>query len=379
MTKKEFKDKMLLITYAIILFVALTNYTKLTNILLYTYNIISPFITGIIMAFVLNVLVDMYEEKLFFKFPKQKRALGVLSALITVIALFIFILLILIPQIKNAGSIFINNLPKYQENINLIGEKIGLSDTTLEIIDLDNDSFKKAFAALISENSSSIIKYSMGFANSLIGAATNAFVGIVFCIYILLDKDDLKRQFNILLKKLCSEKVHKKLVKVGSLSSTIFGDFIKVQCLEACILGVLCFIGMLILGLPYAATISVLVGFTALIPIFGAFIGCIIGAFLIFMINPVESVIFIIFFLILQQIEGNFIYPKVVGGKIGLPSIWVLVAVIIGGAVGGILGMLLGVPLVSVIYSLLKIYVNDDKRNKQQIKVGEKNDKKVTN
>ena len=122
---------------------------------------------------------------------------------------------------------------------------------------------------------------------------------------------------------------------------------------------------MLIFGLPYAATIGVVVGFTALIPIFGAFIGCIIGAFLIFMISPLKALIFIVFFLILQQIEGNLIYPKVVGGKIGLPSIWVLVAVMIGGSIGGVFGMLLGVPIVSILYSLIKVYVNSKKEVKE--------------
>ena len=163
------------------------------------------------------------------------------------------------------------------------------------------------------------------------------------------------------MKRLSNKKTYEKIVNVFRLSNITFSNFVKVQVLEAFILGFLCFLGMVILRIPYAATISVLVGFTALIPIFGAFIGCIVGAFLIFMVSPLQSVIFIIFFLILQQIEGNFIYPRVVGGKIGLPSIWVLVAVTLGGSIGGIFGMILGVPIVSVVYSLLRTYVNEEK------------------
>ena len=157
------------------------------------------------------------------------------------------------------------------------------------------------------------------------------------------------------------------MLEIISLSNVTFTNFIKVQFIEACILGALCFLVMLVCGLPYAATISVLVGFTALIPIFGAFIGGGLGAFLIFMVSPIQSLFFIGLFLVLQQIEGNLIYPKVVGGKIGLPSIWVLVGVIAGGSLGGVFGMLFGVPVLSVIYTLLKEYVNTKKSLKETI------------
>lgn len=376
---KEFKERMILVTYGIVLFIVLLNIHMFGNVLSFLSNILAPFITGMIMAFILNVLVNIFENKVYRKLGKAKRGLSVVSSLVTVIAFIAFILVILIPQIKNAGMIFLDNIPEYQENIYNIGEKIGLSPERIELINLDNIDWKNELTTFISENSDHIIKFSMGFANSLVGVVTNAFIGLIFCIYILLDKDNLKRQFCLLFKKMFSKKFYDKLIEVGRISNQTFGDFVKVQCLEAFILGFLCFIGMVICRLPYAATISVLVGFTALIPIFGAFIGCVIGAFLIFMINPIKSIIFILFFLILQQIEGNFIYPKVVGGKIGLPSIWVLVAVIIGGSVGGILGMLLGVPLVSVIYSLLKIYVSDGSKKVTKKKVGAKNEKESTN
>ena len=138
----------------------------------------------------------------------------------------------------------------------------------------------------------------------------------------------------------------------------MFANFVSGQCLEAIIIGVLCFFGMIILRLPYAGAISVLVGFTALIPVFGAFIGTILGAFLIFMINPLEAIIFVIFIIVLQQLEGNLIYPHVVGKSVGLPGIWVLVAVTVGASINGVLGMLLSVPLASIMYSILKTDVN---------------------
>ena len=154
------------------------------------------------------------------------------------------------------------------------------------------------------------------------------------------------------------KKKAKKIKDIASLSNKVFTNFVSGQCLEAIIIGVLCFFGMIILRLPYAGAISVLVGFTALIPVFGAFIGTIVGAFLIFMVNPLQAVIFVIFIIVLQQLEGNLIYPHVVGKSVGLPGIWVLVAVTVGASINGILGMLLSVPLVSIIYSILKTDVN---------------------
>lgn len=364
MIKKDFKDKILLITYGVLLFVFLLNYKWIGNILGYLFNITLPFIIGIIIAFILNVIVKTLEDTILKKMKKHKRATSIIFSLLIVFGFVAAMLFILIPQIKNAGIIFLENIPEYQETIYDVGEKVGLSEEVLSYIDLKNNKLKEDFMMLISDNTEHIINFSMMFANSLLNVATNFFIGLVFAIYILIDKENLARQFKFVLKKILNVKVYDKLLEVANLSNITFQNFIKVQAFEAFILGFLCFIGMLLCGFPYAVTISVLVGFTALIPIFGAFIGCAIGTFLIFMINPIKAILFIIFFLVLQQIEGNLIYPHVVGGKIGLPSIWVLVAVILGGAVGGIFGMLLGVPIVSIVYSLLKDYVSDKSKKK---------------
>lgn len=163
--------------------------------------------------------------------------------------------------------------------------------------------------------------------------------------------------------------VIEKINNVAILSNKVFSSFVSGQCIEALIIGILCFIGMIILRLPYAGAISVLVGFTALIPVFGAFIGTIFGAFLIFMINPIQAIIFIIYIIVLQQLEGNLIYPHVVGKSVGLPGIWVLVAVSVGASINGVLGMLLSVPIVSIIYSIVKTDVNKAKmRNNKRTK-----------
>jgi len=364
MTKRDVKDRILLITYGVVLFVFLMNYKWIGNILNYIVNILFPFIIGFIIAFVLNVIVNLLEKTILKKIGKYKRGISIILSLILIFASITILLFILIPQLKNAGMIFFENIPQYQETIYSLGEKIGIAKDKLEMINLENDKLKEEFSKIITKNSIDIINISVVFANSIFSTITNIFVGLIFAIYILIEKETLIKQLKKLLKKILTPKAYDKLIKIAHLSNKTFSNFVKVQAFEAFILGFLCFIGMLIFRLPYAATISVVVGFTALIPIFGAFIGCVIGAFLIFMINPLQSVLFIIFFLVLQQIEGNLIYPKVVGGKIGLPSIWVLVAVMIGGSVGGIFGMLLGVPIMSIIYSLLKVYVNTKDKKK---------------
>ncbi len=365
--KKEMKNRFLLITYGVVLFVLLSNYTWVFNFLSILWKILLPFVIGGVIAFVLNIIVNSLEKRLLHKLKYGKRILSVIMSLLMVIGFVVILLFILIPQIKNAGMIFIQNIPEYQENIYELGTTLGLTEKQMEFMEIDVEKIVNGVTTLITENSQILIDASFGVVNSVVSGVTNFFVGLVFAIYVLLDKESLCRQIKKLLKRISTDKFYDKTLKISSLSQTTFTNFVKVQCLEACILGGLCFVGMLIFGFPYAGTISVLVGFTALIPIFGAFIGCVLGAFLIFMINPVEAILFIVFFLILQQIEGNFIYPRVVGGKIGLPSIWVLVAVMIGGSVGGLFGMLLGVPIVSILYTLLKEFVNTKKPLKQRV------------
>lgn len=358
MENKKFKNNLLLITYGVLLFVFFINYRWIGNLFSFLGKVFTPFIIGSVIAFILNVLINIIEKKLLSKIEVGKRAVSILLSLIVVFGVIVILLFILIPQVKNAGLIFLENIPEYQKTVYEFGQVIGLNSEQLEILNLENNKLRQELTTVISENSVNLINFSMGFANSLVSGLCNFFVGLVFAIYVLVEKENLIRQTKKLINKVFPHNIYKKIVKISSLSNSIFSDFVKVQVLEASILGFLSFIGMLFLRLPYAATISVVIGFTALIPMFGAFIGCLVGAFLIFMISPIQALIFIIFFLILQQIEGNFIYPKVVGGKIGLPSILVLVAVTVGGSIGGVFGMLLAVPVVSVIYYLLKDYVN---------------------
>mgnify|MGYP000436969604 FL=1 len=358
------KNIILIITYIALIIFVLVNFEKILSILGYIINIFSPFIFGVIVAFVLNVLVNFIERKLFGKVKKKtwlkiKRPLSITISVVLVIFIIVFIMNLLIPQLKNSVSLFTDSLPTYKEDIINIMNKFNLEETTIKKVSDYLDNFGRVITDYIKGNSKDVITVTTEVATSLIAIISKAVIAIVFAIYIIAQKETLKRQFNKLMSAYLKPRTVNRINKYASMANTTFSNFVTGQCLEALIFGSLCFLGMLILRLPYATTIAVLLGFTALIPVFGAFIGTFLGAFLILMISPIKAIIFVVFILVLQQIEGNLIYPKVVGKSVGLPGIWVLLSVTIGASVGGILGMLIATPLCSLLYILLRQAVND--------------------
>lgn len=371
-----------LIIFTVVIIFAFVNIEALWGFITYIIKIFMPFIIGVMIAFVLNVLLNVVENKLFKKlnekngkvWKKIKRPTSLITTFIIIIALIAFILGLLIPQLKNTATIFTENFDSYKKESIKILDKIGIDDKDIKVLNKNIEKIKGEVTSYVGDNKQEIVQTTFGVASSVVGTITSLVLGIVFAIYILLKKEDLARQSRKVLKAYLPEKKEKRIREIANLSNKTFGNFISGQCLEALIIGVLCFIGMFILQIPYASTISVLVGFTALIPVFGAFIGTVIGAFLILMVDPTKAIIFIIFILILQQLEGNLIYPKVVGKSVGLPGIWVMVAVTVGASIAGVLGMLLSVPICSVLYSILKTDVNNriDQKNKQPLTIKHK-------
>lgn len=355
------KDIRFLILYTVLLIFGFIYIKEIFSILRYIIKIFMPFIIGIMIAFVLNVLMEVIENKWFEKLnwnKNTKRAVSLTLSILIVIGFFIILMLLIIPNLQDTIVIFANNIPDYLSNLKELLLKLNVSDNVInDIMDTLSNLGDSAKEYVLS-NSGKIIETTFGIASNVLNAFVNVFIGIVFAIYFLIDKEKISRQFNNIMKAYLPSKSCNKIVDIAKLSNRVFANFVSGQCLEAIIIGVLCFFGMIILRLPYAGAISVLVGFTALIPVFGAFIGTIVGAFLIFMVNPLQAVIFVIFIIVLQQLEGNLIYPHVVGKSVGLPGIWVLVAVTVGASINGILGMLLSVPLASIIYSILKTDVN---------------------
>ena len=211
----------------------------------------------------------------------------------------------------------------------------------------------------------SVVSSTVTVASTIIGGVVNVFVALVFSFYILAQKEKLGDQFRRILRAYCPQKVNNRVLEIASLAGKNFSSFITGQCMEAVILGVMFVITMTLFGFPYAVMVGVLIAFTALIPIVGAFIGCFVGAFLIMVDDPVKAVWFLVLFIILQQIEGNLIYPHVVGNSVGLPSIWVLAAVTVDGSLMGVVGMLIFIPILSTVYALIREDVNEKNKGKK--------------
>lgn len=379
MKDKSRKDIILIITYIGVIIFALVNFEKIIDVLGHVISIFSPFILGVIFAFMLNVLVNFVERRMFGKvkpgkrWDKVKRPLSITISLLTVLIIVICVIYLIIPQLNNSISLFIGTLPEYKEDIVGILDKFDVDDSTIEVVSEYLDNFGKVITDFIKDNSDDVITVTTEVVGSVINIVSKGVISIVFAIYILAQKETLKRQFSKFMEAYLKSKTIDKIKSVATLANKTFSSFVTGQCLEAVIFGALCFVGMLIFRIPYALPIAVLLGFTALIPIFGAIIGIVLGAILVFMVSPIKAIIFVVLILVIQQIENNLIYPKVVGKSVGLPGMWVLLSVTIGGSVGGLIGLFISTPLCSVIYALASQAVNDRlRKNKIVEKVEEK-------
>ncbi len=362
-----------LITRSILLIAALVlviqNLDIALAIIKLTWSVLLPLIIGFAIAYVINIIYVRI-EKIYFPTTKniwidKSRKIGSLlcsyAVIILVVALIIYIVL---PQVSTAVTQIVTMLPDYMEKVEKWIVENGnnvpfVSDYIVEL-ELNWDSIMSSIADFMENGASGIITSSVGVIMSFVTGVFNIFVAIVFSIYILLDKNHLIYQVKRLQQTFLNKKIIGKMDVVFTVANESFQSFIVGQFLEAIVLGVLCTIGMWIFRFPYATTIGIFVGTTALIPIFGAWFGGIVGVLLILMVDPIKAILFIVFIFVLQQLEGDLIYPKIVGNSIGLPGIWVFVAVIIGGGFGGVLGMLLGVPVFAIIYKLLKLRINKD-------------------
>ena len=366
--------------WAKIIFIALFGYLIVDNISVVgeviktILNIMSPFVVGAAIAFILNLPMGFFEEKLSkFKTKKGKklakgfiRTVSLILAIVVITLVLTIIVNLILPEIINIITLLIEKLPYYGAEIKNIASNITKDfpqiNETIKNIDINDKQLQEQVKNFVT----GFLSKSVSLLGNIIGTFFNAIISIVFAAYILTGKDKLKEQAKKILYAYNEKAKAEKIIEIGRTTRNIFRKFITGQCLEATILGILSIIGMLILKVPYAVPIGVLIGVTALIPIVGAFIGIIIGAVLILSAAPMKVITFIIYILILQQIEGNLIYPKVVGDSVGLPGIWVLVSVAIGGDLFGIIGMLLGLPIASVLYTLFKqnVYKKlNEKRN----------------
>lgn len=380
--KENTKQILKIVAIAIILLVALFNIKLVWDAGMAFLNIISPFIWGLAIAFILNIFMTLYENKLFKigqknnksnrknksdrnvkqvtnqKKSKFDRGFAIILSIITIVAIITIILLLIVPQFIDVIRNLINNIPSYLESLQNLGieitEKFPETNMFIQNIEIDTEALKNGIINL----SKDVLDVTINQISSLISNVINFFIAIIFSVYILLNKEELKKEA----KKFVYARIDKEkadyILKVARLARDSFRNFLTGQAKEAVILGSLCAIGMIILNIPYAGPIGALTAITAFIPIVGAFIGGFIGAILIVAVDPIKALIFIIFIIVLQQVEGNLIYPHVVGKNMGLPSIWVLVAITIGGGLFGIMGMIVGLPIVSIIYAITQENTN---------------------
>ena len=361
--KKAFKFYRNLIAFGIILYILLNNLHMIWHYFNIFLGILTPFLAGGFVAFILNIPLKLFEEKIFKKWqPKKKggkRAVCILLTLLC-IALVIFLLIYIVgPRVQESLISVVEKLPEfedqvvkipilkdYEENIHEVFSKINIHSVQKVIINYIKNANNDLFNTIVSRVGSVL--------NTLFGVV----MGFVFAIYALSSKEDLSRKSKELLYAAFSEERADTIVKFGEIIFKNFYNFFTGQFIEALVLGAMCFVGMLIFRFPFAPAISIIVGLGALVPILGAYIGVITGALLILLQSPFKALMFIVFMVCLQQFDGSVTYPRIVGNKVGLPAIFVIVAITVGGALFGMIGMILFVPLFSTIYELLTIYKN---------------------
>lgn len=362
LNKKNMKNIMLLIVFAVLFYVGVQRIESVAAGFSFVVSIVFPFLLGAAMAFILNVPMSFMEKRLFSKTKgkakKLKRPICLVLAILFVVAILWIVLLVVIPEVASTvASLSVNieaALIKLQRWTMDIFEDNKQIEVWIASLQFDWDGIIHTAFGFLKNGAGNVLNSTMTVAKTVINSVMNFCVAFVFACYILLQKEKLAVQIRKILYAFFSKKVVTKVLDIASLSYKTFANFVTGQCCEAVILGTMFFISMSILRFPYALLVGVLIAFTALIPIFGAFIGCFLGTFLILVADPMKAIAFVILFLVLQQVEGNLIYPHVVGGSVGLPYIWVLVAVTVGGSLMGIVGMLIFIPICSVLYALFR-------------------------
>ncbi len=372
MSKKEMRTWMILILFAVISYWVVNNLNIIVNILLIIIDVLKPFILGGVLAFVLNIPMTKIENILSKLFKKNNnknliRNISITISLALLLAIIVFIAFLLIPELVQNIEQLIDNLPgliNHAETfiVDLLDKYPEVQNKILEFFKNSDD-----INSIISNILNYVLNGAIDIITNLISGTITLFTALIFAIYMLSQKEYLLKGT----KKLCNAYLKKELVekimKIGTLANHTFSKFISGQCVEAAILGFIFFIVLSLFRFPYALIISVLTAVTALIPIFGALIAMAIGAILIAINNPFQAIIFIIVFQIIQQIEGNFIYPRVVGKSVGLSPMWTLLAITACGSLFGIAGMIIGLPLASIIYALIKNDVNIKIKKKTKI------------
>ena len=370
--KLEWKSCFRLGATVFLTFLAIHYWSSLTGLMGVLFSAASALITGCVIAYVLNILMSFYEQHYFPKnqskaVEKSKRVVCMLAAMLTLVAVVVLIIGLVLPELAACIRLLIAEIPVAIDSAVTWLEETGLLATVMTedaVESLMSINWQEKMTELISVLAAGVggvAQVAVDAVSATVSGVAQFVIGLIFAIYLLVGKETLGGQVNRLMEHYLKPAWNEKIRYVVGIFDNSFHKFIVGQCIEAVVLGVLCIIGMTILRLPYAMMIGTLIGFTALIPVAGAYIGAGVGAFMILTVSPIQALIFLVFVVVLQQLEGNLIYPKVVGSSIGLPGVWVLAAVTVGGGIMGITGMLLGVPTVAAVYQLIRNDLNKEK------------------
>ena len=379
LNKENMRKIRWLIAFAVLLYLGIQNLAVVLKYVKLLWGLLLPFVLGGAMAFVLNVPMSFIERHLFGKVreknnkagkaaSKLARPVSLVLSIVFVILLILIVVLVVAPEL---GTTLVSVVKKVEEDIPLAQKWITYTfngDSQIvkwaSAIEIDPQKILDSIVSVLKNGADNLVSSTITVTMGIVSMAVNFAIGFVFACYVLLQKEKLGKQVLKATYAILPVKVVEYQSHVCTLASKIFASFITGQCIEAVILGSMFFVTMTIGRFPYAMLIGVLISFTALIPVFGGIIGCWVGFFLILMVSPLKAFMFLGLFVILQQIEGNLIYPHVVGNSVGLPAIWVLVAVTLGGNLMGIVGMLIFIPLVSVLYTLFRewVYARLDKK-----------------
>lgn len=340
----------------------------------------TPLLFGCVIAYIINILMSFYEKIYFPKtnklgLNKSRRPVCMLAAFATVAFLAGLIVTLVIPELVSSIELLVGQIPgqvgvflDWLEREEVISDKIISDDVFASLEAVDWRAKAEQIIDFLTKGVGNVAGTAFSAVSTFFSGMVAMLFALIFSIYLLSGKEKLSSQFDRVMKRYMNQTVYSKVIYVFKILDECFHRYIVGRCIEAVILGVLCMAGMLILRIPYAAMTGTVVAFTALIPVAGAYVGAGIGAFMILTVSPVKALVFLIFIAVLQQLEGNLIYPRVVGSSMGLPAIWVLAAVTVGGGMMGILGMLLGVPIAAALYRLLREDVNRNTKKEKEIK-----------
>lgn len=362
--KKNVRIILLVITFAVVLFTVAQNLASVYGAVRTVWNVFGVVITGLAMAFVLNVPLKLFENRLFYGMSedrrpvvrKLRRPVSLVCALVVTLGVIVILIAVILPQLTRTVTEVAARVPEYISSVvNWINEFLAKFDIKIEALSEFTVDWEKAFEDLTTYlKEGNVINTATDVGTAAASTVMNTFLGLVVAVYVLAQKERIGRFTRRCIEAFLPVKLASGIGRIASMASDTFSNFVAGQLADSCILGILCYICMRIFRFPYPEVISVVIGVTSLVPMVGSFIGEVIGALLILIVSPLKALLFVVMVLAIQQVDGAFIYPRIVGKSVGLPGVAVFCAVIVGGNIAGVLGAVMGVPVCAVLYALLR-------------------------